>query len=466
LATLDDYYTAPTQDDQGASTGALQPRQQTGGTTTGQQRGPALAPGYGYGMGMTDPLYALSATDTSALAPQDYEPSDTTKSYFKASQALMGNDPAGRFQDLADSRDKAAQQKMAAIERAMTNLQNVGQQQTVNLPLLAAAAGMLAPTRTGGFGESVGNAMREAVPALGQQRQMVQERALQQARLGIEEGSIPSELSQEQMQDYLKQLQVGEQYGQTGARLQSGELIARARERASELGYQGKVGSAAITAQGRVDSASVLADRGRFAYIGPNPADQNEGVYLDKNTGTTHFGAAALGKGLAPADTAQIRTAKSLQMEYAKPENGRIKLTFPDAYGMTRAGVNNPHQWVSEVQAAQRLITTANPAIKPDQALEMARDQVTKLHEQQKQQQSGGTPQAPAPAPAQPGAAPAVAPGNQGAQGALRRATDPELAAARAALQGVRSDGTKTAPADRAAVEQRLREHGIDPTGL
>lgn len=56
----------------------------------------------------------------------------------------------------------------------------------INLPLLAAAAGIMAPTRTGGFGEALSNAGQAALKPLQQQQQDEQARDLAKAKLGYQ----------------------------------------------------------------------------------------------------------------------------------------------------------------------------------------------------------------------------------------------------------------------------------------
>jgi hypothetical protein len=448
--TLEDYLPQQQDDQAPAATydqpqGALsRPRPQAGG--------------YGYpmgalgGYGAIDPLYALAATDTSAMRPEDFQPSAYTKRLFDASSDLLGGEGAAplgeRFNQLRDSRDQAASSKMAAIERAMANLEAVHQGQGVNIPLLAAAGALLGPTSNpGGFGASLSNAAAAAVPALQNQRKIDEERALLQGKLEVEKAGVQGDLTQEQFSDYLKQLQLGEQFGAAGARSQAGELTARARQRAAELAAQSRVTAAGLRADGTVNAAQIRADANSVQFLGNDPADPTIGRFLytkGQNAGKVVNGPAAAGKGLAGGDPAKIREARILQQEYAKPENGGMVLSFPDAYGMARSSVNNPHQWVSEVQAAQRLISAAHPEYKPDQLLDMAREQVMKTRGQQ--------PATGRPAQGAAGAAP-----NQTAPKAVRPATKDELDRARDAI-------TRGAPRDQ--VEKRFKDNGIDPSGL
>jgi hypothetical protein len=79
--------------------------------------------------------------------------------------------------------------KMNALDAASARLQaardarNAQQNGGVNLPLLAAAGALLAPTRGGGFGESLGNAMTAAVPVAQKQQAVEEQRALQAAQM-------------------------------------------------------------------------------------------------------------------------------------------------------------------------------------------------------------------------------------------------------------------------------------------
>lgn len=69
-------------------------------------------------------------------------------------------------------------QKAATIQRATQNI--LGASGQTNLPLLMAAAGLLKPTTTGGFAESLSNAFSAAVPVAEQERQMRESALLRQ----------------------------------------------------------------------------------------------------------------------------------------------------------------------------------------------------------------------------------------------------------------------------------------------
>ena len=88
------------------------------------------------------------------------------------------------------SGDQNAQQKLAAINRGMSALSNAS-------PQLAAAAGLLAPTRTGSFGESIGN-MAQSMMELPKQQL-----AVEQAR----QAEIQNQMLGMQLENYRRMYQ-------------------------------------------------------------------------------------------------------------------------------------------------------------------------------------------------------------------------------------------------------------------
>jgi hypothetical protein len=94
-------------------------------------------------------------------------------------------DPAAMFSK--NPRVQAADAKLDNIISQMTARQQAlmdqHQQNGGAMPLLALASGLLSPTRTGGMSESIGNGIREAMPAIQQERQ--QDRLDQQGLFGL-----------------------------------------------------------------------------------------------------------------------------------------------------------------------------------------------------------------------------------------------------------------------------------------
>jgi hypothetical protein len=130
-----------------------------------------------------------------------------------------------QIQTLQTNEQKAAQAKMDRIDQAMQVLKGIQSGQTTNLPLLAAGAAMLAPTRTGAFTESLSNGLSASIPQIEQQRQRQLEQARLQGNLGIESADVQGELAKQQTQDFYKLLDLSQSdlkyAAATGARLEA-----------------------------------------------------------------------------------------------------------------------------------------------------------------------------------------------------------------------------------------------------
>jgi hypothetical protein len=286
--------------------------------------------GYGYsplmmGLGMGgDPAYAKNLQDIST------ELSGTP-----------GTDsgPLAQFQALKAERDKAAGDKMAAINRAMGILQASGQR-TINAPLLAAGAAMMAPTRTGSIGEALSNAGAAAVPRIEQEREMDRTNAVDLGRLAIAGGEVPMQQEQQDEADFLARQRLAEEYGMHS-------LYAGARENVAATQATAKVDAAAIMSKGRLDAANVQALKGRIKYIGTDSKDPSTGIYLDTTTGMVQYGPATQGKGTGPS--------KAVQDAQWLVQNG-VAPDLTTAYAMARSGVNDIHQFENEVEHEKSII--------------------------------------------------------------------------------------------------------------
>lgn len=109
-----------------------------------------------------------------------YDP-DQAKGYL----ADLKKDTAkteGEYNDVVAKRRERLGQMEDIVKQATQSLLQA-REGRVNLPLLAAAAGMMAPTRTGGMGEALSNAGRAAVPALQAQREGDDRDIMQQTNL-------------------------------------------------------------------------------------------------------------------------------------------------------------------------------------------------------------------------------------------------------------------------------------------
>jgi len=107
--------------------------------------------------------------------------------------------------DLFSQGNSAAQtsydQSNSALGQYLGTLQN---QQSgngmVNLPLMAFAAGLGAPTRTGSFGESLSSAMSGAIPVIQSGREAELQRAAMMAKIGVAKANLGNELVDRKLQ--------------------------------------------------------------------------------------------------------------------------------------------------------------------------------------------------------------------------------------------------------------------------
>jgi len=111
---------------------------------------------------------------------------DPSWNHQQPAGALAGALAAPQTPAEQTQRLQAAAQALVAARRSPTSASDLlGQvrQQTsgVNVPMLAAAGAFLQPTKTGGFGESLGNAMTTGASALQHQQQQQEQAALRAA---------------------------------------------------------------------------------------------------------------------------------------------------------------------------------------------------------------------------------------------------------------------------------------------
>ena len=198
--------------------------------------------------------------------------------------------PLQQFQALQAARDQAAQQKAAAIQNAMAILQAGRAAQTTSLPMLAAGAAMLQPTRSGGFAESLANGLGAAGPVIAQQRMRDEAENAAMGNLGVQAAGVPLETAQADIGDFFRRMQLAEQAASsaalTGTRLGTAQIAAQSRTDAAQ-----------IRAQAQENSATIRTNRNNYQYLGPSKDDPTIGLFLNKSTGETTTGPAALGTG-------------------------------------------------------------------------------------------------------------------------------------------------------------------------
>lgn len=114
-------------------------------------------------------------TDQTAVSPDQGALAGTGAGAGPGIYDTVASPDTGALARGATQQDPQDAQRLTAMQRAMTILQ-AGH--TTNLPLLAAAGALLSPTRTGSFGESLGNAFQAAVPVAEQERKLQEEALL------------------------------------------------------------------------------------------------------------------------------------------------------------------------------------------------------------------------------------------------------------------------------------------------
>lgn len=206
-------------------------------------------------VGGYDPMQYGIGMGPGALTAQDLEPSPEVQNIFQTGSQL-GRGALGTFQGVQGQIDTGAAGKMAAIDRAMQIIAGAQSGNTVNLPLLAAAAGMAKPTY-GGIGAAIGNAASAAVPAIAQQREIERQTAGELAQLGVEGATVPLETAEEKEKVLMDQLRASGQFTETGARLYGTELLAKMREQYGRDISQSRVDVAQINKNAKLAAASI-----------------------------------------------------------------------------------------------------------------------------------------------------------------------------------------------------------------
>lgn len=133
---------------------------------------------------------------------------------LEVGEALMGRaeDLPGALTGAQEEKKRALGRKIEAIERATARLTALDPSGpgTVNLPLLAAASGFLAPTRTGSFGESLSQASRAALPALTEARKLESDRQAKFSELDIAKAAADEATADLSYKDLLTRIGLGQ----------------------------------------------------------------------------------------------------------------------------------------------------------------------------------------------------------------------------------------------------------------
>lgn len=131
-----------------------------------------------------------------------------------AGQQEMGRKLGMSYEDLTRRQEAKVAQQRQVIDSTIEKIMSARAPQGV-IPLLSAAAGFLSPTRTGGTGESIGNALRGLTPALEAEDRERRAHALQIGQLQGQGEGLEAELLDRQRGDVLKQILGGQRVSAT-----------------------------------------------------------------------------------------------------------------------------------------------------------------------------------------------------------------------------------------------------------
>lgn len=221
--------------------------------------------------------FAQGDPDAMAMLGVRPQPGAATADLGSFYRALTGGSPAAITQNLSNASQNlklAAEQKKEAIGRAIGNIQAWNQGNTANVPELAFAAGMLAPTRTGGFAESLSSGINSALPQMLHQRQMGLETARAVGQLGVQGADVDLQEAALAQEEVMKRYEMAQRALQTqayaGSRTNVAEIKAQAMTDAAQIAASGHVTQVQINALAKkyqVDTeqaAKMIAAAGQY----------------------------------------------------------------------------------------------------------------------------------------------------------------------------------------------------------
>lgn len=147
-----------------------------------------------------------------------------------AGQEITGKKLGNTYEELTRRQEAKVAQQRQIIDTTIEKLLAARSPQGV-VPLLSAAAGFLSPTRTGGTGESIGNALRGLTPALEAEDRERRGNAIQIGQLESQGAALEADLLNRQRSDVLKQILGGQRTSATLA-----NALARAEKSAMPSG--------------------------------------------------------------------------------------------------------------------------------------------------------------------------------------------------------------------------------------
>ena len=306
-----------------------------------------------------------AVNQATAVAPQLFAGSSTSS----INGPLTQN---SQYQQLRGQLDSANADRLARISNAKNILQAAQNNQTTNLPLLAAAGAFMAPTRTGSFGESMGNAINAALPQVQQQRQSDEQAAKMQAQIDMQYGDVVQQAAKDALSEFgvnFFKEQDQARLAATQAREQAAQLEtvrhnkAQEQQNATSTNAQAAYYKALADAQGegKYDQIVPMEDEDGNPKLDPNGLPL--ATYIDTDTGDQKvmpYDPSRGGK-IKPTDAPdpdQVSTvAKAIANYQTAPLSGFVMKTPYGQAVMALALQINPDYKAGEYKARNDAIT-------------------------------------------------------------------------------------------------------------
>lgn len=369
------------------------------------------APDDSGGSGSANDVEALRAATERVIASNSappVNPNGGTDQAFLQPFLEQLNDQRRRMPDpraLDAQEDRVAKLQEGALNRQLAQSKSMGSG-GINIPLLQASAALLAPTKAGSFGESLGAAGAAGAGALAQQRQMEMLQSDRESKLQDNVAKVQSDALERKRKTY-ETAQTGvnntmgnmlKAYDAVNAKLKAASELNLSRERIAEL-----------QAQSRMIAQQIGAQNHMFTSVFSTMMRNNQGAAEPASVGDVAAGARSLiaggaGGGGAPAPAPGQGpfplTVGGIPMGSPIGSNRMTPQPAPGGAGapppIAPPGVTLP------------VPPTAAPSLVPGGAMPVPpAPEGDLIDERTMQQMEGGAPPVPAPVPAAPVPAPA-----------------------------------------------------------
>lgn len=284
-------------------------------------------------------------------------------------QRLIG-DPSkipGALSQYQADYNAAAAQKQQQIQNAISILQASGAHApgATNLPLLMASGAMMSGGT--GIGSEISKAALAGGQAIQQQREIERQNALAIGQLGIEGAEVPMQTAEQNLQNFLGIEKLGEEATSAGGQEQVRQAAINAGVQKTAITGYSREQVANIQAGARLSAAQIQAAKGQIKYLGLDPTNPSQGVYLNSTTGSTVYGPAAQS---ASADSKAYNDALQISRTQSVP--------FETAFQMARGGFDTSAKYEAAVTAKENMIrqTPQGMGMSADQIADWAREQV------------------------------------------------------------------------------------------